>query len=118
MPRTGSIGSKVGPAVISTRLPDSSLGCEEGDESSSDLERLEHAAGADFAAGLVAAAGPRMPTPSARSCATLRCVARIAPHLDGSSPARPAAAQFARQAQRRQQVVREAVRELGDEIGA
>ena len=56
MKRTGSIGSRVGPAVISTRrpcrspLPHSML---ERD----DFERLEHAARADFPAGLVPRSG-------------------------------------------------------------
>jgi hypothetical protein len=75
MPRTGSIASKVGPAVSSTPLAGQQLGLEVGDQFVEDFFRFEHPPEAAFAARLVAAAGPRMATPSPRSVATLRMVA-------------------------------------------
>ena len=79
MPRTGSIASNVGPAVTSTRLPAEHLRRARRDERREDFLRLEHAALADFAARLVRRRpGPRIATPSATSCATLRCVAAFA----------------------------------------
>ena len=79
MKRTGSIRSRVGPAVSSTRLPASG---PDGRESVRDvrreLRRFEHAAGADFAAGLVALARAPDVTPRDLSVATLACVAALA----------------------------------------
>ena len=57
MKRTGSMRSRVGPAVSSTRLPASGPdGRDCVGDSAGELRGLEHAAGADFAAGLVALA--------------------------------------------------------------
>ena len=82
MPRTGSIGSKVGPAVTSTRLPASGLGSSSAAISVEDLGRLEHAAHADLAARLVARRGAeRSRTPSARSALDVALRRRVVPHL-------------------------------------
>ena len=60
--------------------------------------------------------GPSTSTPSARSCATLRCVAgfcHICRFIAGHDEQRT----IARDAERREQVVGHAVRELGEEVG-
>jgi hypothetical protein len=80
MPRTGSMASKVGPAVTSTLRPASSLGWKKAISSSHSSVGFEHAAVADLAAGLVARAGPSTGTVGAQ----LRHVAlrgRVGPHL-------------------------------------
>ena len=119
MPRTGSIGSKVGPAVMSTRFADQRLGLEEGDQFLEQFLGLEHAAVADLAAGPSPAAGPSTVAPSAR-CAevALRAgCAHISRFIAGATSSgqrvdRP------RQAQEAEQIVGAAVQQLGDEVGA
>ena len=76
MPRTGSIGSKVGPAVSSTCLPGQQLGLEERDDVLEQFVGLQHAAVARFRRR------PGRPRPgrAARrrrraAAPTLRCVA-------------------------------------------
>ena len=117
MPRTGSIGSKVGPAVIRTRLPDMQL----GREGTRPVPRRSRAARASARRRLRRRPGRRCPGP--RICDAvgpdLRHVAlrgRVAPHLPVHRR-RNQQRRFARQAQRRQQVVGQAVGQLGDEVG-
>jgi hypothetical protein len=78
MPRTGSIGSKVGPAVTSTRLPASGFGRKKPISSSSNSSGSSMRPSPTSPQACSPLAGPRMCVPSARSCATLRCVAGCA----------------------------------------
>ena len=108
MKRTGSMRSRVGPAVISTRLPLSGpVGSQQRVAASIDeLQRLEHAALADFAAGLIARC-------RAEHAARLRCGergdvglrGRVRPHhaIHGR---RHGDGRFRRETQRGEQVVR------------
>ena len=118
MPRTGSIASNVGPAVISTRLPAQQLGRERRPHGlGRSPSGFEHAAHADLAARLVAARRAR--GSRRRRARRLRDVAlrrRVVPHLPVHRR-RDEQRALAREAQRREQIVGEAVRELGDEIG-
>ena len=58
MPRTGSIGSNVGPAVSTMRFPASRLGWKKRNDIGEQFSRLEHAAHPDLTARLVARRRP------------------------------------------------------------
>ena len=116
MPRTGSIASTVGPAVSSTRLPASTFGCTDASSAANISSGFEHAAVADFAAGLVAACGAQDLDSIGAKLRDIALRRRVAPHLPVHRR-RDQQRTIAREAQRRQQVVGMAVRELGDEIG-
>jgi hypothetical protein len=74
-PRTGSIGSKVGPAVTSTRRPARCFGAKKA------IVSARISSGSSMRPSPVSPQawsplpGPSTVVPSARSCATLRCVA-------------------------------------------
>ncbi len=78
MPRTGSMASKVGPAVISTRLPARRLGWKKATSSSHSSAASSMRPSPTSPQAWSPAAGPRMMLPSARSCARFRCVAGCA----------------------------------------
>ncbi len=81
-----------------------------------DIERFEHSAHAGFAARLVAAVGAQYRHAVALQALDVAARGGVLPHLavhGGGDDQRA----FAREAQRREQVVREPVGELGDEIG-
>src|SRR5450631_2688163 len=75
MPRTGSMVSNVGPAVSSTRLPARCFGCAHA------INAARISSGSSMRPSPISPhawsplPGPRICTPSARSCAALRCVA-------------------------------------------
>ena len=82
MKRTGSMRSRVGPAVTTTLRPRSSPAAATRGAAQhrlDDLLRLDHAAGAGLAAGLAAVGRAReSSTPRWRSVATFACVAALA----------------------------------------
>ncbi len=117
MPRTVSIASKVGPAVTSTLRPASLLGREEVLHGFQQLLGLEHAAHADLAARLVAGRGAEDRDAIAAQQGDVALRRGVVPHLAvhrGGDEERA----VAREARRREQVVGEAVGELGEEVGA
>ncbi len=75
MPRTGSIGSKVGPAVISSCLPCNSFGWKKASSSSSSASGSIIRPSPVSPQACSPATGPRSETPSVCNCAALRCVA-------------------------------------------
>jgi membrane protein YqaA with SNARE-associated domain len=120
MPRTGSMASKVGPAVTSTLRPASSLGWKKAIQRVAQLGRFQHAAVAHFAAGLVAAAGAQQGGAVGHHLGHIALRGRVRPHLavHGRRHQQRAALDRAGQAQQAEQVVGPALRQLGDEIGA
>ena len=112
MPRTGSIASKVGPAVTMTRVPASAL---EGRYGFRDLVRFNHAAHARFATGLIAArrANDRNPVRGKLRHVAARC--GVLPHL-AIHGGRDKKRAFARKAQGREQVIGQAVDEFCNEV--
>jgi hypothetical protein len=121
MPRTGSIASKVGPAVTSTCWPTRVFGDQVGDQFLEQFPGLQHAAVAELATGLVAAGhAPAPGRPSAAIWRTLRWVAgwaHISRFMAGamSSGARPIGRARHSSAQ---QLVGPALHQLRDEVGA
>ena len=105
----GSGASKVGPAV-STLRPREQLGTKKPSGRSS-TPRLEHAPMPTSPQAWSPAAGPNTATPSARICATLRCVGGDSPS-GGSSPGDDQR-HGARQTKRAEQVVGVAMGEGG-----
>jgi len=75
MPRTGSMASKVGPAVISTFLPASTLGVKKAVTSASISSGSSMRPAPTSPQACSPLAGPSRCTPSACNCAALRCVA-------------------------------------------
>ena len=86
------------------------------DDRGEDLLRLQHAAVAGLAAGLVAGAGPEDDDAVGDELRDVALGGRVGPHLPVHRR-RDEQRAFAREAQRRQQVVGVAVRELGEEVG-
>ena len=78
MPRTGSMASKVGPAVTITRRPASSLGCSDAITSSHNSSASSMRPSPISPQAWSPLAGPSTSAPSARMRATLRCVAGCA----------------------------------------
>ena len=77
MTRTGSIGSSVGPAVTSTRLPASTLGWNRASTSSAICCASSMRPMPVSPQAWSPAAGPANAMPSSRSARTLRCVAGL-----------------------------------------
>ena len=75
MPRTGSIASKVGPAVITTLRPASSFGWKKAIRCSSSSSGSSILPMPVSPQAWSPAPGPTTVAPSAASCAMLRCVA-------------------------------------------
>ena len=75
MPRTGSMASNVGPAVISTRLPARTFGWKNAMMSSSSSGGSSMRPSPVSPQAWKPEPTPRMCAPSAASCAMLRCVA-------------------------------------------
>ncbi len=75
MPRTGSSGSKVGPAVINTRCPCRIFGWKNAQIASNVAEGSSIRPSPTSPHACTPESGPSTCTPSPRSCATLRCVA-------------------------------------------
>ena len=78
MPRTGSIGSKVGPAVMSTRWPSSALGWKNAVSSSSSSPASSMRPSPTSPQAWSPLSGPSTVVPSVRSWARLRWVAGCA----------------------------------------
>ena len=74
-PRTGSIGSKVGPAVISTRLPSSAFGSKNATSSSSSSSGSSMRPSPTSPQACSPLPTPSTLAPSAVICRRLRCVA-------------------------------------------
>ena len=75
MPRTGSMASKVGPAVISTRLPASRLGWKKAISSSRSSAGSSMRPSPTSPQAWSPLAGPSSKAPSASNCSALRRVA-------------------------------------------
>ncbi len=110
MKRTGSMRSRVGPAVMSTRLPASAHALGE-------LERLEHAALADLPARLIALGGPEDLHAALRERADVGARGGIGPH-DVVHGRRHRDRRLGRETQRREQIVRLPGGEAGEKIRA
>jgi len=116
IPRTGSIASNVGPGGNEHAPAREDLGHTRRHDRVVDLQRFQHPSVADLAAGLVARRGAE----DADAVGTeLRDVAprrRVRPHLHVHR-GRDEERALAREAERREQVVGVAVRELREEVG-
>ena len=117
MPRTGSIASNVGPGGQQHALAGEQLRLRATRSTAAKIS-----SGSSMRPSPVSPqawsplSGPRIATPSAASCATLRWLAALRPHLPVHRR-RDEQRAVAREAQRRQQIVGVAVRELGEEVG-
>ncbi len=118
MKRTGSMRSRVGPAVTTTLRPRSSpavCDARRRKHGLDDFLRFDHAAGASLAAGLAAVGGTENRQPALAQRGDVRLRRGIGPHQSihrGHDDDR----HVGREAQRRQQVVRQAVRDPRNEI--
>ena len=119
MPRTGSMGSNVGPAADQHALARQRLGAKEADQFFEQLFGLEHAPVADLATRLLTTRGAE----DVRAIgAQLRCVAlggRMGPHLAVHRRSDQQRTSFDRpsQAEKTQQIVGAAVQQLRHEVG-
>ncbi len=116
IPRTGSIASNVGPAVISTRLPVRVFGLGPRNDRREYVFRFLHPAFTRFAAGLVAHAGTEHDDAVGNEPRDIALVRGVRPHL-AVHRRRDEKRAVPCKRQRRQEIVGMAVRDLGEEIG-
>ena len=119
-PRTGSIGSNVGPAVTRTRLPASSFGWKNAISSASSSSGSSIRPSPNSPHAWSPLPGPRTVAPSAASCAKLRCVAgcaHISRFIAGATSSGQRSIGRARQSSDSRSDA-SAVQEPGDEVGA
>ncbi len=121
MKRTGSMRSRVGPAVTSTLRPASSPAARDSarrrcKHARNQVVWLQHPAGAGLAAGLVAFAGTEDRDTARTQQIDVGARGGVRPH-QAIHGRRDRHRRIGREAERAEQVVGEAVREAADEVG-
>ena len=118
MKRTGSIRSRVGPAVMTTCRPSSTRGVESSPSRAlCEIERLEHASRSNLTAGLVTFARPIDGDAACAQRRDVRLRRCIRPH-QLVHRRRDRDRRIRREAQSAEQIVGETLREPRNEVGA